>query len=92
MVKLKISAEGQESFSIGGLGAKATWYVVKIDIGGVAGVAAKVVGKQPLPIHIWIATGNGSVFLKSEGPLYKNRPVWRIELANPFWRKTPQTQ
>jgi hypothetical protein len=91
MVKLKISAEGQDSFFIGGLGAEATRYVVKIDIGGVAGVAAKVVGKQPPPIHIWIAAGNAPVFLKSEGPLYENGPIWRIEMASPSWRKTPQT-
>ncbi len=49
VVKLKISPAGQESFSVGGSGAKATHYIVKIDIGGIEGVAAKVVGKQPPP-------------------------------------------
>jgi len=92
VVKLNISASGQESFSIGGSGAKATHYIVKIDIGGVTGVAAKVVGKQPPPIHMWIATGNAPVFLKSEGPLYEDGPIWRIELASPVWPMASQKQ
>jgi len=85
IVKLKISPAGQDSFSIGGSGVKATHYVMKIDIGGIEGVAAKVVGKQPPPEDFWIASGNAPVFLKSQGPLYEDGPVWRIELASPIW-------
>jgi hypothetical protein len=91
IVKLKISSSGQDSFSIGGSGtAKATHSIVKIDLGGVTGVAAKVVGKQPPPIHMWIAAGSAPVFLKLEGPLYEDGPLWRIELAGPVWPKTPE--
>ena len=92
IVRLKISASGQDSFSIGGSFAKATHYLIKIDIGGVTGVAAKLVGKQPPPIHIWIAAGNAPVFLRSEGPLYEDGPIWRIELASPTWPKAQQNQ
>jgi hypothetical protein len=92
IVKLKISPAGQESFMVGGSGAKATHYVMKIDIGGVAGVAAKVLGRQPAPQDFWIAAGNAPVFLKSEGALYEDGPVWRIELASPVWPKAPRTQ
>jgi hypothetical protein len=87
VVKLKISATDQNSFSVGGSVAKATHYIVKIDIGGVTGVAAKVLGKQPPPVHMWIAAGNAPVFLKSEAPLYEDGPIWRIELASPVWPK-----
>jgi hypothetical protein len=92
IVKLKISASGQDSFSIGNSVAKATHFIIKVDIGGVTGVAAKVVGKQPPPIHMWIAAGNAPVFLKSEGPLYEDGPIWQIELASPTWPKAPQKQ
>jgi hypothetical protein len=92
LVKLKISANEQEPFSIGSAGEKATHYVVKIDIGGVTGAVAKVVGKQPPPIHFWLASGNAPVFLKSEGPLFEDGPIWRIELASPAWPKTAQQQ
>ena len=90
IVKLRISPSGQESFSVGGSGASATHYVMKIDLGGVDGVAAKVVGKQPPPEHLWIASGSAPVFLKSEGPLYEDGPIWRIELASPVWPKAPK--
>jgi hypothetical protein len=92
IVKLKISPSGQESFSLGGSGAKATHYIMKIDIGGVEGVAAKVLDKQPPPEDFWIAAGNAPVFLKSEGQLYDDGPIWRIELASPAWPKAPRTQ
>ena len=52
---------------------------------GLECVAAKVVGKQPPPEDFWIAAGSAPVFLKSEGPLYEDGPVWRIELASPVW-------
>lgn len=92
VVKLKISASGQSSFSVGGSFAKAIHYIVDIDIGGVTGVAAKVLGKQPPPVHMWIAAGDAPVFLKSEAPLYQDGPIWRIELASPVWSKPSQKQ
>jgi hypothetical protein len=90
LVKLKISASGQDSYSIAGAAGKATQFVVNIDIGGVTGAVAKVVGKQPPPTHIWVAAGDAPAFLKSEGPLYEDGPIWRIELASPTWPKASQ--
>jgi hypothetical protein len=84
VVKLKIASAGQDSFSVGGVSAQATHYVINIDIGGVAGAAAKVLGKQPPPTHVWIVR-NSPIFLKSEAPLYEDGPIWRIELASPSW-------
>ena len=87
VVKLKIAASQPDSFSVGGVRADATHYIVKIDIGGVTGVVAKVAGKDPPPIHFWVAAGNAPAFLKSEGPLFEDGPIWRIELASPVWPK-----
>lgn len=92
VVKLKVSASGQDSYSVGGAGAKATHYIVKIDIGGIPGIAAKVLGKQPPPEDMWIAAGNAPVFLRLEGPLYQDGPIWRIELASPVWPRASQKQ
>ena len=85
LVKLLISPEGEESFSAGGLAHKATRYVVKVDIGGIAGVVAPFLGKQPEDTHIWILGGDAPSFVKLEGPLYLGGPIWRIELATPNW-------
>jgi hypothetical protein len=84
-VKLLISAEGEDSFSAGGSARKATRYVIKVDIGGVAGVVAPIVGKQPQDTHVWILGGDAPSFVKSEGPLYPGGPIWRIELTSPDW-------
>jgi len=85
LVKLLISPEGEESFSVGGLARKGTRYVVKVDIGGVAGAVAPIVGKQPADTHVWILGGDAPCFVKSEGPLYNGGPIWRIELISPNW-------
>jgi hypothetical protein len=86
IVKLVISPEGEESFSIGGSNHKATRYLVKIQIGGVKGLVAPLVGKQPPDTHVWILGGDAPVFVKLEGPLYQDGPTWRIELTSPVWR------
>jgi hypothetical protein len=92
VVKLKITGAEQDSFSVAGVPAKATHYVIKIDIGGVTGVAAKVAGKQPPPQHAWVAAGSAPVFLRSEGALDEDGPIWRIELTSPAWSEDAQKQ
>jgi hypothetical protein len=85
LVKLLISPEGEDSVSAGGSSHKAKRYVVKVDIGGVAGVVAPLVGKQPQDTRIWILGGDAPSFAKSEGPLYGSGPIWRMELTSPDW-------
>lgn len=90
LVKLAIVPQGEEPFSVGGSNRKAMHCVVKVEIGGVAGVVAPLVGKQPPDVHVWILTGEAPVFLKSEGPLYDGGPIWRIEQISSVWpRKSP---
>jgi hypothetical protein len=89
LVKLAITPEGEESFSIGGSRHRATHYVVKVEIGGVAGLVAPLLGKQPPDAHVWILGGDAPVFVKSEGPLYLGGPTWRIELTSPVWPRVP---
>lgn len=89
LVKLAISAAGQERFSTGRLGRTATHYVLKVDIGGLSGLLAPLLGKQPPDSHVWILGGAAPAFVKSEQPLYPGGPVWRIELVSPVWRPRP---
>jgi hypothetical protein len=85
LVKLLISPDGEESFSVGAFARKATRYVIKVDIGGVAGIVAPLVGKQPQDTHVWILGGEAPAFVKLEGPLYLGGPVWRIEQTSAVW-------
>jgi hypothetical protein len=86
LVTLGITAAGQERFSTGRLGRTATHYILKVDIGGLSGMLAPLLGKQPPDSHVWVLGGAAPAFVKSEQPLYSGGPVWRIELASPVWR------
>ena len=85
VVDLVVTPAGEDSFRIGESARKATHYVVKVRIGGIAGVIAPLIGKQPPDTHVWIMQGDAPAFVKSEGPLAPEGPVWRIELASPTW-------
>ena len=85
LVKLALSTAGTDVFSTGGMTRKATHYVLKVDIGGIAGKLAPLVGKEPPDSHVWILGGEAPAFVKSEQQLYYGGPVWRIELASPVW-------
>jgi len=87
LVKLEISPVGEDSFTVGGSAGKAMRYAVKIDIGGISGFIAPIIGKQPPDTHVWMVYGKAPSFLKSEGPLFEDGPVWRIELTSPVWPK-----
>jgi hypothetical protein len=83
LVKLAIFPEDEKLLSKGSIGHKAIVYVVKVEIGGLAGLLARVTGKQPADTHVWVIGGGAPSVVKSEGPLYAGGPMWRIELATP---------
>ena len=86
-MKLAIAGAGEEPFSTGGATRKAMHYVLKVDIGGIKGFIAPLIGKQPPDSHVWILNGDAPAFVKSEQQLYNEGPVWRIELVSPVWPK-----
>src|SRR5204862_125589 len=79
-VKLAISNAGAEPSSSTDSNRRVIHYIVKPEIGGLSGLLAPLVGKQPPDTHVWILAGAAPAFLKSEGPLYLGGPVWRIEV------------
>jgi hypothetical protein len=85
LVKLAITPRGEEPLSVGGSQRTAMHYVLKVEIGGVSGVIAPLLGKQPPDIHVWILGGEAPAFVKSESQLYLGGPIWRIELVSPVW-------
>ena len=66
VITLKLAPPGEESFSTGATRRKALHYVVKVDIGGLAGFVAPIVGKQPPDSHVWILGGDVPAFVKSD--------------------------
>ena len=83
LVKLVILPQGEESLTSGSTEHKAMHYVVKVKIGGIAGLLAPILGKQPPDMQIWVLGGEAPAFVKMEGPLYNGGPIWRVQLAAP---------
>ena len=86
LVKLEATpAPAEDRLSIGRRGRRATHYVIKVDIGGLAGVIAPLVGKKPPDSHVWIMTGDVPAFVRAEQAFYVGGPIWRVELTTPVW-------
>jgi len=85
LVSLQVSASDTDHFTTGRARHAATDYRLKVDLGGLTGLLAKVAGKQPPDSHVWILQGKPPAFLRSEQPLYAGGPLWRIELTTPDW-------
>ena len=82
LVKIAITAKGERTFSIAGSLRKATDFDVKVEIGGVKGAMAPLVGKQPPDTHIWMSAGTIPTFVRSEGPFFEGGPIWRTDVAS----------
>jgi hypothetical protein len=85
VVKVSLTVAGTESFSIAGSSRKATHYVLKIDIGGLAGLLAPLVGKQPPDSDVWILEGLAPAFVRSRAATFLGGPVWQTDLVSPVW-------
>lgn len=84
IVKLVITPQGEEAFSTGISKHKAINFVVKAEIGGVAGVIAHLAGKQPPDTHVWILVGEAPAFVGLEGPFFGEDGIWKIDLVSPI--------
>jgi hypothetical protein len=60
---------------------------VKLDIGGVAGVFAALLGKEPPDVRYWLLAGDIPMFVRFTGPMYLNGPTWRLEHATIHWKE-----
>jgi hypothetical protein len=85
IVKLEVTPVGTEPYTIAGSKREALHFAIKVDIGGVAGVIAPLLGKQPPDNHLWISRGEAPTFVKSLTLSYMGGPMWRTELVAPVW-------
>ena len=83
LVKLLVTRGGEEPFSVGHASYKATRFNIKVEIGGLPGLIAPLLGKQPKDSSVWILGGEAPGFVRSESQFYAGGPLWRIELAAP---------
>ena len=80
-----LRAEGEDHFLVGDVARTATRYLLKMELRGLKGVVASIIGKDPPQVRYWISTGSAPGFVKFEGPMFLNGPRWRVELTGPRW-------
>lgn len=85
MVKLTIAREGEEPFKVGGRTYKAMKYDVRVNLGGLTGMVAPLIGKQPADTHVWVSESAVPAVVRVDGALYAEGPVWNIQVASPTW-------
>jgi hypothetical protein len=85
MVKLAIAKGGEDRFKVGGHSYKAVKYDVKVHLGGVAGVVAPMIGKQPPDSHVWVTESKVPAIIRIDSALYTDGPIWSAQLASPVW-------
>jgi hypothetical protein len=83
LIHVSVKPAGEVPFLIGGTKRKAVDFLLHVELGGIAGVVAPLIGKQPPDYHIWILPGTSPAFIREEGPLYDGGPIWRIEQISP---------
>ena len=85
LVHLSITPNGEEAFSVAGGHHKATRFTEKVEIGGIAGMIAPMVGKKPADTNVWVVHEGAPAFVRADQALYVGGPIWRIEIAGPVW-------
>jgi hypothetical protein len=83
LITMSVKPVGKVPFQIGASTRQAIDYVLHVELGGLAGVIAPIIGKQPADYHIWILEGDAPAFIREEGQLYEGGPIWRIEQISP---------
>ncbi len=83
LIHLVITPVGEVPFRVGGTTRKAEDFLVKVELGGVVGAVAPVIGKQPKDVHFYIYESNAPAFVEETGQLYEDGPIWRIEQVGP---------
>jgi hypothetical protein len=85
MVKLALTREREDQFTIAGHPFKAAVWDVKAEFGGLTGIVAHLIGEQPPDTHVWITEGAAPTIIRVDTALYVGGPVWSIQTASPVW-------
>lgn len=85
LVTLAILPHAPTTFSLAGYSHKALEWEIRIELGGLAGLIAPVIGKQPPHVYMWIEDGEVPAFLRETGPLFEGGANLSINLIGPTW-------
>jgi hypothetical protein len=81
LLRMELHREGEDRAVLGGDPKPAIRHLVKLEIGGLTGAVASLVGKTPPDLRYWLVPGDVPAFVRFEGAMFLNGPVWRVEMA-----------
>ena len=88
LIQLDIQRAPQQSFScVVGYPCKAAVFRIKPQLGGLTGIVAPLIGKQPSDVFVWILEGDAPVAVREVAQLAEGGPVVSIELAGTIFRR-----
>jgi hypothetical protein len=87
LIRLLISAEGEQPFQTGGQTLEATVFRIHPELGGIVGVIAQLVGLQPKDVMVWVREGEEPAVVRIIGQLGGYGPVVSSELEGTSFGK-----
>jgi hypothetical protein len=87
LIRVDLVPEGEDKVRVGGNALTARRYLSRLQIGGLTGVIASLIGKDPPDSHYWLITGEVPAFARFIGAMFLNGPVWRIEMTAVDWAR-----
>jgi hypothetical protein len=85
LIKMMLRAEGEGTVRVGPEAKAVTRYLVKLEVGGLTGVIASLIGKDPPDLRYWLVNGEVPAFARFEGAMYLNGPVWQLDMTTVQW-------
>ena len=92
LIKMMLGPEGEGTVRVGPETKKVTRYLVKLEIGGLTGVVASLIGKDPPDLRYWMVNGEVPAFARFEGAMYLNGPVWQLEMTMLEWPRAERAR
>ena len=87
LIRILISPEGERPFQESGKNLKATVFRIHPELGGILGMIATLVGRQPKDVMVWIREGEKPAVVRVVGQLGGSGPVLSSELDGTSFAK-----
>jgi hypothetical protein len=81
LVHFAITPEEHGTFRVAGSRQTADVFRIKIELGGVAGVVAPIIDKQPPDTLLWVLEGDSPLAIRSVGQISEGGPILDIQMA-----------
>ncbi len=81
LVHFAVAPESHGTFRVSGSRQTASIFRIKTELGGIAGVVAPIIDKQPDDTLVWVLEGDAPLTIRAIGQLSEGGPVMDIQMA-----------